>query len=217
MAIIKSLGLQLAIGSTFGTSKAMSAVTNATEAVATLEATHGVIVGDIVEILTSGWPRLARRVVRAKTIATNDVTLEGVDTTSTANYPAGEGAGTVREVTAWTSITQLRPEFTSGGGGFEQDDITMMTDVRRINRPGLAEAVTLDFTAFFDPALTWVPVVRAASQGSVLTPFRIITAGLQKIYGNAYWGLNEEPVPENNSLIYRLNLALVADSITYTT
>jgi hypothetical protein len=215
MAIIKSLGLQLAIGASFGTSKNMTAITNATEAVATLEATHGIIVGDIIEVLTSGWPRLARRVVRAKTVATNDVTLELVDTSSTANYPAGEGAGTVREVLTWTSITQLRPEFSSSGGGFEQDDITQMTDVRRINRPGLAEAVTLDFTAFFDPSLSWVPTVRAASQGSVLTPFRIITAGLQKIYGNAYWGLNEEPVPENNSLIYRLNLALVSDSITY--
>jgi hypothetical protein len=217
MAIIKSLGLQLAIGSTFGTSVTMSAVTNAAEAVATLGTGHSIIVGDIIEVLTSGWPRLARRVVRAKTVATNDVTLELVDTSSTANFPTGEGAGTVREVTAWTSITQLRPEFGSTGGGFEQDDITQMTDVRRINRPGLAEAVTLDFTAFFDPSLAWVPTVRAASQGAVLTPFRIITAGLQKIYGNAYWGLNEEPVPENNSLIYRLNLSLVSDSITYST
>jgi len=216
MSIYKSQGLQLAIAATFGTTKVMSAVTNATEAVATLEASHGVVVNDIIEILTSGWTRLARRVVRVKTVATNDVTLELVNTSSTTDFPATEGVGTVREVLTWVSITQLRPDFSSSGGGLEQDDITQMTDSRRINRPGLAEAASLEFTAFWDPALSWVPTVRAASQTAALVPFRIITANGAKLYGNAYWGLNEEPVPENNSLIYRLQLSLVSDTITYT-
>lgn len=215
MAVYKSLGLQLAIGATFGTTKTMSAVTNAVEAVATLEASHGVIVGDIIEV-TSGWSRLDKRVVRAKTVATNDVTLELIDTSSTTLYPAGEGTGTVREVLTWTSITQLLPEFNVTGGGFEQDDITQMTSSRRLNRPGLAEAVSLEFTAFWDPALSWVATVRTASQTATLTPFRLITASGARLYGNGYWGLNEEPGSQNNSLIYRLNVSLIADTVTYT-
>jgi hypothetical protein len=205
----------LAIGATFGTSKNMTSISNATEAVATLEASHGFTAGDILEVLTSGWTRLARRVVRVKTVATNDVTLESVPTTSTTNFPTGEGVGTVREVLTWTSITQLRPDFSVSGGGFEQDDITMITDTRRITRPGLAEAKSLDFTVFADPSLSWVSTVRTASEDSVLTPFRMITASGARIYGNAYWGFSEEPESENNSLIYRLNLGLVANSITY--
>ena len=57
MAIIKAQGLQLAIASTFGTQFTISAITNATEAVATHSASHGVAVNDIIEV-TSGWKRL---------------------------------------------------------------------------------------------------------------------------------------------------------------
>lgn len=215
MAIYKSQGLQLAIASTFGATKTMSAVSNASEAVATLEASHGVIVNDIIEV-TSGWTRLDGRVVRAGAVATNDVTLEDVDTSSTSNYPAAEGAGTIREITAWTSLSQVRRDITSGGGGFEQDDITFITDTRQRNRPGLAQPSTLDLTAFFDPSLSWVSVVRTAARGGTRTPFRMTLSGSQKIYGNAYWGFNEEPAIENNSLVYKLQLTLDVDSITYT-
>lgn len=214
MAVYKSTGLQLAIGATFGTTKNMTAITNATSAVATLEAAHGVIVTDIIEV-TSGWSRLDKRVVRVSVVATNDVTLEGIDTSSTTLYPAGEGTGTVREVLTWVSVSQLLPEFTVTGGGFEQDDITQMTSSRRLNRPGFAEAVNMEFSAFWDPAQTWVTTVRAARQTSSLVPMRLITAAGQKIYGNAYWGLNEEPGSQNNSFIYRLSLGLQADSVTY--
>lgn len=214
MAIYKVQGLQLAIASTFGTTKNMTAVSNAVEAVATLEASHGVLVGDIIEV-TSGWTRLNKRVVRAGAVATNDVTLEDVDTSSTTNYPATEGTGTVREITAWTSLSQLRPDFSVEGGGFEQDDITQITDFRRTTRPGLQQAVNMNFTAFADPALAWLSTVRAASEGAVLTPFRIILSSGAKIYGNAYWGLTEEPQPDANSLIYRIQLGLAVNSITY--
>jgi hypothetical protein len=110
MAVIAAQGLQLSIASAFGSQFTISALTNASEGVATLSASHGVTVGDLIEI-TSGWKRLNQRVVRAKTVATNDVTLESVNTTSTTDYPAGEGVGTGREITTWTSISQLTPLF----------------------------------------------------------------------------------------------------------
>ena len=75
-------GSTLYIGSTYGASKVMSVVTNAAEAVATLEASHGVVANDIL-VVTSGWSRLNARVLRAKTVSTNDVTLEGFVTTDT--------------------------------------------------------------------------------------------------------------------------------------
>lgn len=215
MAIYKSQGLQLAIASAFGASKQMTAITNATEAVATLEASHGVIVNDIIEV-TSGWTRLDGRVVRAGAVATNDVTLDDVNTSSTTDYPAGEGIGSVREITTWTSLSQVRRNLTSGGGGFESDDITLITDTRVKNRPGLAQPSTLDLVAFFDPALAWVSVVRTAARGGTRTPFRMTLSGGQKIYGNAYWGFNEEPGIQDNSLVYQLQLTLDVDSITYT-
>ncbi len=106
MSITKTTGLVLAAVSTCATAVNMTAITNASEAVATLQAGHGVLVGDLLE-MTSGWGRLNGRLVRAKTVATNDVTLEGVNTTSTVNYPAGAGTGTVRLANASTGLINM--------------------------------------------------------------------------------------------------------------
>ena len=81
------------IASGYGAAKTMSVLTNASEAVATLEAAHGVVEGDFIEV-TSGWSRLTNKIVRAGTISTNDVQLDLYDTTSTTIYAAGAGTGT---------------------------------------------------------------------------------------------------------------------------
>ena len=130
MAITLATGTQVAIASTYGTSVAMSAITNASEAVATLAAAHGVVVGDFLEV-TSGWDLLTGRLVRVKTVVTNDVTFEAINTSSVTNYPAGTGVGSIRRITAWTSITQIQGLSTSGG---DQSfaDITTITDRTRI-------------------------------------------------------------------------------------
>lgn len=215
MAIYASQGLQLAIASTFGTQFTITAITNASEAVATHSASHGVAVNDIIEV-TSGWKRLNQRVVRAKTVATNDVTYEGINTSSTSDYPTGEGIGTGREITAWTTISQLLPEVSSSGGGFRRADITEIDDVRVKELPILAEAVTLTFQYHWDPALAWRSVVETASRAASPYPFRI-TKGTTRIYGNAYWGYLSEPSIQNGVLVGSIELSAVADSVTYTT
>lgn len=215
MAVISSQGLQLSIASTFGTQFTVSAISNATEAVATLSAGHGVVVNDIIE-LTSGWKRLTQRVVRVKTLATNDATLELVNTSATADYPAGEGIGTGREITAWTSISQLLPDVNVSGGGFRRADITQIDDIRVKELPILAEAVTLTFSYFWDPTLSWRSTVETAARSGTVYPFRLVK-GSYRIFGNGYWGYNSEPSIQNGVLVGTIELSAVADSITYTT
>ncbi len=99
-------GAVVAIASGYGASKAMSVLTNANPGVATLAAAHGVVQGDFIEV-TSGWSRLDQKIVRAGTVATNDVQLEGIDSTLTSIYPAGAGIGSVREITGWTQLSQI--------------------------------------------------------------------------------------------------------------
>ena len=100
MAISISTGATVAIASTYGAAVNMTAITNANPAVATLAAAHGVVVGEFVEVTTSGWGRIQGRLFRVSAVSTNDVTLEGLNTTSTAAYPALGGTGTVRRITA---------------------------------------------------------------------------------------------------------------------
>jgi len=217
MSIIASQGLQLAIAGTFGTQFTISALTNASEGVATLSASHGIIVGDVFEV-TSGWKRLNQRVVRAKTVATNDVTLEGISTVDSpvGSYPSGEGVGTGREISAWTTISQLLPDVSVSGGGFRTTDITEIDDIRAKQLPTLAEAVSLTFKYHWDASLSWRATVEAAARAGAAYPFRLLK-GSTKLYGNAYWGYNSEPSIENGVLVGSITLSSVADIVTYTT
>ena len=76
-------GTTFAIATAYGASKNMTAVTNADPGVATLEASHGITTGDFFEV-TSGWSRLTNKIVKAGTVATNDVPLLGIDTSLTS-------------------------------------------------------------------------------------------------------------------------------------
>lgn len=101
------------IASAFGSSKTVTAVTNAAEAVVSCTA-HGFSNGDVVEI-TSGWGRLNLRAFRIKSVATDSFTLEGADTTNTTFFPSGTGVGSVRKATTFTQITTVMNPQSSGG------------------------------------------------------------------------------------------------------
>ena len=116
MAITLATGTQVAIASTYGTASNVTAATNAAECVLTVAAGHGIVVGDFVEF-TSGWDLATGRIFRVKTVATNDVTLEGFNTTSTTNFPAGTGTGTVKEDTpAQTTASGTLTAIVVGSG-----------------------------------------------------------------------------------------------------
>ena len=208
-------GLVLSIATAFGASKNMTAISNAAEAVATLEATHGVVENDIIEV-TSGWDGLNGRVVRADSVATNDVTLEDVNTLSTQQYPAGGGAGSVREISTWQPLSQI---LTLGreGGEMQYADFQVLSDLvmgRRL--PTVFSPMSMTLGIGFDPSLGWLPTVRSVSDSRANTPFRISYPGGAVLYGNAVWSINEVPTMEaNNVMQISVNLALQSLPIVY--
>ena len=93
MAITLSTGATLSVAKTYAAVIAISALSNASNAVATTAAAHNISVGDYVEV-SSGWGLLDKRVVRAGTGTTaSTLVLNGVDTTDLSKYPAGTGIG----------------------------------------------------------------------------------------------------------------------------
>lgn len=214
MTITSSTGSQIAIASTYGASKNMTAVTNAAEAVATLEASHGIIVNDIMEV-TSGWDLLTNRILRAKVVATNDVTLEGFNSSSTSRFPAGSGTGTIREITAWTGITQIKDVATQGG---EQqfEDITTIADFIRKQKPTVRNPVSLSLTVFDDPSLSWYAVVLAAANAATPTALRITLPNGSLLYANCYWSLQTTPsIASQQSLTAKIDTSYIAEATRY--
>lgn len=216
MSITLSTGSVIAIASTYGAAVNMTAITNAAEAVATLAASHGVIVGDYLEITTSGWDLLASRVVRVKAVSTNDVTLEGISTTDTSKYPAGTGAGTIRRITAWTNVGQIKDVDTSGGE-LEFTDVSTITDRVRKQMPTVRSAMQTTLVLFDDPALAGQVAIQAANDASTPAGLRISYANGGKMVGNGYWSISPPNLKTGEALTNSVGISYVAETKRYAT
>lgn len=192
-------GSLVALAGGYGASKTMSAVSNANPGVATLEASHGVVQGDIMEV-TSGWSRLNGRVVRAGTVSTNDVQLEGINTTSTTAFPAGTGTGSVREVSSWTQISQVLNVESEGG---EQQFTTyqFLEADAETRMPTTRAAAGATLTIADDPSLTGYTLLSTASDDRAPRAVRITLPDSSLIFYNAYVTLNKTPTLTVNQIM----------------
>lgn len=191
MSVEVGIGSKVEFGSALATAKTMSAISNANPAVATLEASHGVAVGEYIVITSSGWGKLQGRICRVSVVATNDVTLEGIDTSSTSDYPAGLGVGTVQEVSTWTEMTQIAGINPSGGDQQFADASTLAdTDDEQI--PSNRTAVVYTFPVHDDNALSWYATLRTTAAAG-LRPMRLTAASGKKTLMNGYWSFGEIP------------------------
>jgi hypothetical protein len=216
MAFTISTGTAVSIAKTYGTTVSMTAITNAAEAVATLGAGHGVVVGDWLEI-TSGWGRLNGRIVRVKTVVTNDVTLEAINTTSTTLYPAAGGTGSIRRITVWDDVAQIK-ELSLSGGDQQFADITTLADVVSKQIPTIRNAQALSIQAFDDPSLAYYNTVVAYADTSTQAAVRLSMPNGSKIVANGYWSIKKVPeVARNEALVTSIDMSIVSEPTRYAT
>jgi hypothetical protein len=184
-------GSIVAIAASYGAEKEITALSNANPAVATLEASHGIIVGDAVE-LTSGWGLLNNKIVRASVVSTNDVSLEGQNTTSTIRFPAGTGIGSLREILTWTELQQILDVTSSGG---EQQFLTyqFLADDFERRIPTNKAASGLAFRIADDETLAGYQLVAEANQDRLQRAVRITLPSGRKLFYNAVLSVNETP------------------------
>lgn len=215
MAITLSTGATLSVAKTYGTSVEVTAATNAAEATLTTGAAHSIAVGDYVEV-NSGWGLLDQRVVRATTGTTGStLVLEGINTTDTVKYPAGAGIGSVRRITAWTEITQLR-SISASGGEQQFADVTALKDVVARQIPTIRGAVNMTAEVYDDPTLGWYADVTIADEAR--TPYGALMSfpNGSKLVANAYWSLMRVPmIAQNEALLTQLSLSYASEPVRY--
>lgn len=216
MAITLATGTQVSIASAYGTQFTITAISNANPAVATLSASHGVVVGDFIEV-TSGWDRLNGRVVRISAVSTNDVTLEGIDTSSTTRYPAGTGTGTGREISTWTTLSQITSGISVSGGDQNFADITSLTDSVQKQIPTVRSPVQVTLPVYDDPSLAWYSTVASVADSATATAIRMVFPNSSRLVGNAYWSLQRVPTIEDSTLRARIDVSFTADPTRYAT
>jgi hypothetical protein len=218
MAITKTAGIQFAIGTTYGASFTIGVLTNTNPAVATFSASHGVIVGDFVEI-TIGWDLANGRIFRVSAVATNDCTLEGFNALDTAKYPAGTGVGTGREILSagWVNIPQVTPAFGISGGDQNFADTTFAASLQRTQIPTDRNPFTITLPMFFDPTLSAFTSVRTASESGSAYAFRMVMPNGSRMVVGAYWSLRGVPTSEDGTLRDQIDLSIIGLPTVYST
>lgn len=206
-------GTTFAIASGYGTPITVTALSNASEAVAT--ATNTLANGDFVEI-TSGWSRLNGKVARVKAVSGTGFTLEGIDTTDTTIYPASSGIGSVRKVSGWTQIQQVLTTSTSGGD--QQFATYQFIEADQETRiPTTKSAAGLDLSIADDPSLPGYVALSAANDDRNQRALKCSLSNGSIILYNAYCSLNKTPsMTANQVMACQATLSFInADPVRY--
>jgi hypothetical protein len=183
-------GATLSIAVTYGSPKTVSAITNANPGVASSTA-HGMSNGALMEVL-SGWNKINDRIIRVSAQATDTFALEGIDTTDTTMFPVGTGAGTVREITAFTQIAQILGFSTTGGDPTEVKFSFLDEDFER-TLPSVYSAQTVKIDIADDPSLAGYIALKAASDARALRALKLSLRGGSSVIYNGIVALNETP------------------------
>lgn len=217
MAITLSTKTAVLIASAYGAAKIFTAVSNAVQCELSFASDPSLSIGDVVEI-TSGWGRLNNRLARVDSISGAGpylVVLEDIDTSDTDAYPAGTGTGSVREITGWTEITQIK-SLSSSGGEQQFADITSIADDVEKKIPTIRSAVSVSMELYDDPTLAYVPVVKAAADASRVAGLKMTFPNGSVLYANAYWSIQDVPnVAKNEALTAKLDMSYASAPTRY--
>lgn len=221
MAVYTPNGSKFYIGTAYGADKTFTSASNAAECVLSFVADPSLAVGDHVEI-NCGWESVDGNVYRVGAVSGAGpylVTVEDLDTTDTAVFPAGGAAnGTLREVSTWTEITQVQNPAASGG---EQQFVNyqMLASDRERRLPTFRNAQGLQLVFFDDPSLAWYAGVLAASNDNA-NPYalRIDLKSGAKIFAAGYWSLQKMPsMSANTPMTANIDVAIRNDTVRYAT
>jgi len=206
-------GATVSIATAYGSAKTISAITNANPGVASSTA-HGFTDGDLLEVL-SGWQRLNERIIRVDGATTDAFQLEGQDTTSTQRFPTGSSAGTAREITTWTQISQILGFETTGGDQQFANFSYMEEDFER-QLPTITSAQSVNITIADDPTLAGYIALKAASDARALRALKLTLPDGSLILYNGVVALNETPtLTKGQVMAVRATFSLQSRPVRY--
>jgi hypothetical protein len=206
-------GATIALATGYGTSSAITAISNANPAVATIGAGASIATGDIV-VVKSGWSRLNDRIIRAAA-GGSAVTLEGIDATNVSTYPAGSGVGSLVEVTGWQQITQIL-ETSSSGGEQQFVNYSFLESDTEYQIPTVKSPVSFTFKIADDATLAHYAVLDRADVARTPQAVRLLLPTGSVVYWNAYVTLSRTPTLTKNEVMgLQVTMSLVSEVTRY--
>lgn len=209
MSITLGTGTQVDIASTYATPVTVTAISNANPAVCTA-AGHTLTNGMLVEV-TSGWELLTGRIARVIGVAAGVFSLEGIDTTSTTLFPAGAGAGSVRQITAWLALPLVR-EVAMSGGEQEFVDTPQLIHARSGRIPSSVSGIELSMQVYYVAAPSaGIARVQAVQALGLPVALRARHPAGDLVLANGYWSIRRLPtMTRGEARISQISFAALA-------
>ena len=183
-------GSTVYVASAYLASKAITAITNVNNPVATAVA-HGLANGDFIEV-TSGWGGVNGRVFKVENITADTFKIMGVDTSDLTKFPATAGIGSFRKVSTQAKILQVL-EFSTSGGEQQFANFSYLEEDFERQLPTITSAQAITIAIADDPSLPGYQSLKAASDARTPTALFLKLRDNSVIAYNTIVSLNETP------------------------
>lgn len=200
MSLYTVAGAKFFVSTGLASAKTVSAITNASPAVATATA-HGYSDNDEV-LMVSGWEDTDKSIFRVDQLTTDTFSLPGFDATNTDWYPAGSGVGTAQKISGWLELGQVIG-VQSQGGGPRNITTNLLNRRNPIITPVGFEASSLQFTLGYDPALADQIALLAASRVLAKRAFKFVLPGSAYAYCYGTVAMSNIPAMDSQSVLSR--------------
>lgn len=208
-------GARYAIATALAAPVAISGITNANPGVA---GTSTPPANGSVVVVASGWPDINDSVARsAGQVPATSFELEGVDTSDTSRFPAGEGGGTFMVVSSFVSLSQVR-DVTTDGGDQQYFEYQYVEDAggRQRRVPTFKNAMGMNIVMDYDPTLPWYDALVEADRTKEPVVLRETLPNGDVLYYYGYLGFNKVPTHTvNENMTVTANFSLQSDPIRY--
>lgn len=208
--------VKLELQSTLGAaSNAATILTKANPGVVTIN-THGFSDGDyLICSSIDGMVELDGQMVRVANSTTNTFELEGLDTTTFTTLVAS--STTFREITAFTTLSNST-NLTMPDGQPAKLDATRLISIRKEYLYGLPDAPDGSINTLYDPQITAVAKVKAATLANTALGMRVTWSNGYKTIWNAYVSGGQGFEASQNAIV-TANIAFtpIGQLIEYTT
>ena len=216
MAVSLPNGIILSLGTTVAPDKSITAVTNASPAVAS-SASHGMSAGAIF-VLKSGWARANERAFRVGAgPASGTFPIEGLDSTNTTAFPAGSGTGSFAEITGFTQISQVL-DLTTSGGEMQFTQYSFLEQDFESQLPTQSSAQSLTLSIADDASLAGYQALKAAADARIARVLRAVFPNGSVLLYYGYVSFNETPsMTKNEVMACQATFSLLSKPVRYAT
>lgn len=208
-------GAKFAISATLAANSAITAISNAANAVFTAAALPAV---DALVLLHSNWPLLEGRVGKVTVSGAGSFTIGGLNTSSVADFPAGEGVpASYQTASGFISLSKITSVEKSGGEqNYAEEQYIDDPTGTQYRFPTFKSAYGFELVLDYDPSLPWFTALAAADSNKSTVVLRETLPGGDVILYTGLISFDDVPSHDINAVMkVRASFSLTAKPIRY--